>query len=99
MDARIVQKISAAEFGSKYKSKKDAFNFLTVAAKAYLSSYHTVTIYFLRGKSVFVLMTAYVDLISGKKKFVKCDDVRYLYVPMYERCAIKDILQQAAHYP
>ena len=39
MDARITQKISAAEFAAKYKSKKECFNFLTVACKAYLSSY------------------------------------------------------------
>ena len=40
--------ISAKEFGAKYKSKRECFNFLTVGAKAYLSAYETVTIYFLK---------------------------------------------------
>ena len=50
MDVRITQKITAAEFAAKYKGKRECFNFLTVACKAYLSSYETVTIYFLKGK-------------------------------------------------
>ena len=81
MDARIVQKISAAEFGSKYKSKKDAFNFLTVTAKAYLPSYHTVTIYFLKGKFTQSPVNFCTDIISGKKKHVKANSIKYLYIP------------------
>ena len=45
-----MQKVTAAEFAAKYKGKKETFNFLTVDCKAYLSSYETVTIYFLKGK-------------------------------------------------
>ena len=37
-------RISAAEWQSKYKSKKEQFDFLTIQCKAYLSSYDTVTI-------------------------------------------------------
>lgn len=48
--------ITAQEFRAKYNSKKECFNFLSVDCKAYLSSYETVTIYFLK------------DLISGSKK-------------------------------
>ena len=48
--------ITAAEFRSKYNSKKECFFFLSVDCKAYLSSYETVTIYFLK------------DIIAGKKK-------------------------------
>ena len=48
-------RISAAEWQSKYKSKRENFEFLTVHCKAWLSSYDTVTIYFCK------------DLIKGKK--------------------------------
>ena len=53
-----MQKVSipAAEFKAKYNSKKECFYFLSVDCKAYLSSYETVTIYFLK------------DLIAGTKK-------------------------------
>lgn len=58
LDTTATQKvaITAAEFRAKYNSKKECFNFLSVDCKAYLSSYETVTIYFLK------------DLIGGKKK-------------------------------
>jgi len=81
MDARVVHKVTAAEFAAKYKSKRECFNFLTVACKAYLSSYETVTIYFLKGKCPLLTVTACADIVAGRRKFVKCDDVRYLYLP------------------
>ena len=56
-DGRV--RISAAEWQSKYKSKKENFEFLTVELGAWLSSYDTVTIYFCK------------DLIKGKKS-CKC---------------------------
>ena len=52
-DGRV--RISAAEWQSKYKSKKENFEFLTMELGAWLSSYDTVTIYFCK------------DLIKGKK--------------------------------
>ena len=33
--------VTAAAFAAKYRSKKECFEFLTVACKAYLSSYPT----------------------------------------------------------
>ncbi len=48
-------KISAKEFAAKFRSKKEIFDFLTVEKKAYLSPYHTVSIYFLK------------DISSGRK--------------------------------
>ena len=65
VDVRLTKKITAAEFAAKYKSKKECFNFLTVACKAYLSSYETMTIYFLKGKYRLMPMTTCADLISG----------------------------------
>ena len=48
--------IPAAELRGKANSKKEIFNLLCVECDAYLPSYETLTIYFLK------------DLISGKKK-------------------------------
>jgi hypothetical protein len=35
------KQVSAAAFAAKYRSKKECFEYLTVACRAYLSSYHT----------------------------------------------------------
>ena len=43
-------------FASKYKSKREVYNFLTINVKAYLPHYDTITIYYLK------------DLVSGAKK-------------------------------
>ena len=48
--------VNVREFASKYRSKREVFNFLTIDVKAYLPSYDTVTIYFLR------------DIVMGSKK-------------------------------
>ncbi len=99
MEPAQKQQITATEFAAKYKGKKETFNFLTVGCKAYLSSYETVTIYFLKGKQPLMPITPCTDLISGVKKFIHCDNVKYLFIPMYDNCGIRTILEQAAHYP
>ena len=48
--------MTATAFASKYKSKREVFNFLTMDVKAYFPSYETISIYFLK------------DLVSGQKK-------------------------------
>ena len=47
------QQVTATAFAAKYKSKREIFNFLTMDVKAYLHTYDTVSIYFLK------------DLVSG----------------------------------
>ena len=81
MDIGNVQQITAASYGSRFKSKKDVFGFLTVEVGAFLPSYHTVSIYFLKGKYPFLFESPCADLISGQKKHVQCSKVKYLYVP------------------
>ena len=51
-----METITAAAFAAKYKSKREIYVFLTVEAGAFLPSYDTVTIYFLK------------DLIGGVKQ-------------------------------
>ena len=53
---RAKQQVTAMSFASKYKSKREVYNFLTIECHAYLPSYDTLTVYFLK------------DLISGHKK-------------------------------
>ena len=48
--------VTAASFGSKFRSKRQIFVFLTVDVQAYLCSCDNLTIYFLK------------DLIAGKRK-------------------------------
>ena len=55
-EAKVNQQVTATTFAAKYKSKREVFNFLTMDVKAYLPTYDTVSIYFLK------------DLVSGKKK-------------------------------
>ena len=63
MDVGNLQQITAAQFGSRFKSKKEVFGFLTVELKAYLPSYHTVSIYFLKGKCLLLTMILCSDII------------------------------------
>ena len=51
--------LTAAQFASKFKSKREVYTFLTIDAEAYLPNHESVTIYYLK------------ELISGKKK-CKC---------------------------
>ena len=53
-------------FASKYKSKREVYNFLTIECHAYLPPYDTLTIYFLK------------DLISGAKKS-KLSNTQYFH--------------------
>ena len=57
--------------------------FLTVECHAYLAPFECHTIYFLK------------SVVSGSKRFIDNDRVRYLSLPQYEDLTIRDILQQA----
>ena len=50
------EKVTAAAFGSKFRSKREIYVFLTVDVKAYLCNCDNLTIYFLK------------DLVTGKRK-------------------------------
>ena len=61
--------VTAAEFASKFNSKMEVYRFLNVEVRAYLSSYHTMTVWHLR------------DLANGKRKIIKCEKVKVLPIP------------------
>ena len=43
-----MQQVTAAAFGSKYRSKQEVYSFLAVDCNAFLPPYKTLTIYFLK---------------------------------------------------
>ena len=67
--------------------------------KAYLPAYNTVSIYFLKGKCLLLTVITCADIISGKRKYIHCSKIQYLYIPQYDNCSVRAILEQAAHYP
>ena len=95
------QQVTAMAFASKYKSKREVYNFLAINVKAYLPHYDTITIYFLK------------DVVSGAKKskftksfiililfhiVVKTDRFQHLSVPQYDGLNIDKMLEFANDY-
>ena len=79
--------VLAAEFSSKYSSKREVYQFLAGQVKAYLASFDSVSIYFLR------------DLVIGKKKFIKSEEIIHLFVPFYQGLSIEQMMKKAATFP
>ena len=86
--------IPAAEFGSKYKSKRECYNFLAVDCDVYLPAYGKSTRSVLLDQTLiqflpdlFLLyeecVTIYFlkDLATGKKKRVYGKEVRHIAIP------------------
>ena len=46
------RQVSTAQFAAKFRSKREIYVFLTVDCKAYLCNSDSLTIYFLKGKSL-----------------------------------------------
>ena len=53
---KATQKITAAAFSARYRSKREIWMFLAVQLRAYLPTYSTITTYFMK------------DIIASKKK-------------------------------
>ncbi len=75
--------INAASFGAKYSSKREVYRFLTAEARVYLPSYETVTVFHMR------------DLVAGKRRLIKLDDVKVIQIPYFEGLSIDQMLQWA----
>ena len=68
------------EFSSKFRTKKEVYDFLTQDVKAYCPPRDTVTIWHLK------------DLIQGTKKKILYTEVKHLEVPHYDNLALNKIL-------
>ena len=63
------------------------YRFLTSEVRVFLPAFETVTIFHLR------------DLASGRRRIVKCEDVKVFQAPHYEGLTTNDMLAFAADYP
>ena len=87
--------LNAASFAAKYRNKKEIYYFMTVNVKAYLPGYETVTIYFLKGKCALLDDLLFTDLMSGKKKYIKNDEIKNIYCPQYEGLSVEKMMEKA----
>ena len=62
-------RISSKEFASKYRSKREIFNFLATDVGVYVPPYENVTIYFLK------------ELMRGSKKMLRTTMIRTIHIP------------------
>jgi len=80
-------KVTAAQFASKYKDKREVFRLLSGDVGAYLPDYDNVTIWHLR------------DMAAGKRTIIKAQNIKHLYVPQFEHLAIKDMMAYCSGIP
>ena len=78
--------VSASAFGAKFTTKPDVYRFLASEAKIYLPHYDTVTIWHLK------------ELMSGQRKRIKCDDVKFISVPFFEGISVENMLEFASNF-
>ena len=67
--ANATVNVSSKTFASKYKSKRECFNFLACDVGVYLPPYENLTIYFLN------------ELIGGQKKTLRATAVSQIHIP------------------
>ena len=84
---KVTSKVTAKDFASKYRDKREVYHFLSGEAGVYLSSYDTMTVWHLR------------DLAAGKRRIIKGKDVKHLSVPQFEGLTIKEFLTYANDKP
>ena len=69
-----------AEFAARFRSKGECYTFLTQDVKAYCPPKDTVTTLYLR------------DMAMGRKRYIRCDNIRHLFVPHYESLSLEKII-------
>ena len=79
--------MTSAEFGAKFKSKREVYRFLAAEVKAYLPAFETITVWHLR------------DLSAGKKRILKCDKIKHISIPQFEGLSIEKMLEFARDFP
>ena len=71
--------VNVNEFRSKYRSKQECYDFLTIECGAYLPPFKCMTVYHLK------------DVIAGKKKKINAAEVKYIYCPQYDNLSLPKI--------
>ena len=80
-------RVTAAEFKAKFSDKPETYKFMAYEVGAYLPHYDLVTIWHLR------------DLASGKRKMIKGDKVKKIFIPQYEGLTVDKMLANAQKFP
>ena len=79
-------RVPVAEFGAKFSTKKECYDFLSQQAGCYIPPKDTVTIWHLR------------DLAMGVKRIIRGADVQHLSVPQYDSLSLDKMLLWAKQY-
>jgi hypothetical protein len=79
--------VDAAQFGSKFQSKREVYRFLTHDCGAYLPSYATVTIFHMR------------DIVAGKRTRLEEARIKTINIPQFEGLTVEKFLVYAADKP
>lgn len=61
--------ISSKQFASKYRSKREIYNFLATDVGIYLPPFENITVYFLK------------SLMNGDKKMLRTTKIRTIHIP------------------
>ena len=73
--------VPVGTFQGNFRSKRELYQTMAIEVGAYLPDVNSTTIYFLKDLiSKFNHFLSHFDL-GGNKKFVKCKNVAYTYVP------------------
>lgn len=81
----LTERIPQAEFAAKFKSKSEAYHFLSVEVGAYCPPRDTVTAWHLR------------DMANNTKGMILSTEIKHLTVPLYESLSVQRILDWALH--
>ena len=79
--------MTATEFGSKMRSKREVYRFLQSEVLAYLGEYQTMTVWHLR------------DIVSGDRTLIKSSQVKHISIPNFDGLTIEKMLEFAQNYP
>ena len=79
--------MTATEFGSKMRSKREVYRFLQSEVLAYLGEYQTMTVWHLR------------DIVSGDRTLIKASQVKHISIPNFDGLTIEKMLEFAQNYP
>jgi len=80
-------RVTADEYGSKFRDKPECYHFLAHENGIYLPAVDLVSWPHLR------------DIQAGRKKRIDGCDVKHLHVPQYEHLTIPEFLNFASDYP
>ena len=80
-------KLTAEEFGAKARDKVEVYHVCAHVFGAYIPSIDQITTWHMR------------DLMTGVKKRIDGQSVKFLHVPQYEKLTIPDLIGYIGEFP